>query len=461
MTTLTPLTDSFADLADLADALSGELTLPAAADWDAARTAWNLAVDQRPAAVVRAASVRDIVATVDAARRLGLRVAPQGTGHNAAPLGDLADTILLRTSQMRTVHIDPVHRIARVEAGALWADVCPAAAEYGLAALAGSSADVGVVGYTLGGGLSWLARSHGLAANHVTAIEVVTADGRHRRASDVHDTELFWALRGGGGGFGVVTALEFELFPLREVIAGALFWPIDDAQPVLRAWREWVEELPDTVTSVSRVLRLPPLPEIPEPLRGRAFVVIEAAMQLDAARADALLAALRALAPEIDTFAVTPVERLHELHMDPTEPVPCLGDGALLRSLPPDALDALLESVGADSGSALLSAEVRHLGGELTPGRTAGGATSGLAGEFLLFGVGITPSPEAAAAVRASVDRMLTCVETWRAETAYLNFVESPAEPGRLFGDSLDRLRRIKADVDPTDLMRSNHPVGP
>jgi len=170
---------------------------PSDETWDEARQAWNLAVDQRPAAVVYAESADDVVATVDFARVRGLRVAPQGTGHNAAPLGPLAETVLLETSRMRAVAIDPESRTARVEAGVLWLEVVEAAAEHGLAALAGSSPDVGVVGYTLGGGLSWLARKFGIAGNSVTAVELVTADGRLVRADSDNEPELFWALRGG------------------------------------------------------------------------------------------------------------------------------------------------------------------------------------------------------------------------------------------------------------------------
>jgi FAD/FMN-containing dehydrogenase len=153
----------------------------------------------------------------------------------------------------------------------IWIEVVEAAAEHGLAALAGSSPDVGVVGYTLGGGLSWLVRKYGLAANKVTAVELVTADGRLVRADRDNEPDLFWALRGGGGSFGVVTALEFRLYPLTEVYAGVMFWPVERAAEVLNAWREWTATVPDEMTSVGRILQLPPLPDVPEPLRGRSF----------------------------------------------------------------------------------------------------------------------------------------------------------------------------------------------
>ena len=219
--------------------LQGDLVLPDDESWDEARLAWNLAVDQRPAAVALPETAEDVVAIVDFAREHGLRVAPQGTGHNAGPLGWLDETILVKTERMRRVDVDPESRRARVEAGALWMDVTATASEHGLVGLAGSSPDVGVVGYSLGGGISWLARKHGLSANSVTAIELVTADGRLVRVDADHEPDVFWALRGGGGNFGIVTSLDIRLYPISEVYAGWLIFPIERAEEVLTAWREW------------------------------------------------------------------------------------------------------------------------------------------------------------------------------------------------------------------------------
>ena len=257
--------------------LAGQFVLPGDQDYDQARQAWNLAVDQHPAAVILPESAADVVGAVRYAAERGLRIAAQSTGHNAAPLGPLADTVLLRTERMRGIRIDPRARTARVEAGVVWLDAVHAAARYGLAALAGSSPDVGVVGYTLGGGLSFLGRKYGLAASQVQAIEVVTADGRLVRADHEHEPDLFWALRGGGGSFGVVTALEFGLFPLTEAYAGVLWYPIERGSEVLHAWSELTRSgLPDQLTTLGRFLRLPPLPEIPAEIRGKSFVIIEA-----------------------------------------------------------------------------------------------------------------------------------------------------------------------------------------
>jgi FAD/FMN-containing dehydrogenase len=179
--------------------LAGRLVVSGDPEWDEARRAWNLAVDQRPRAVVYPEAVEDVVAVVELARSEGLRVAVQCTGHNAAPVGSLERAILLKTERMRQVEVDPVARTARCEAGVLWPEVGRAAAEHGLAPLAGTSPDVGVVGYTIGGGVSWVGRKHGLAANSVLAVELVTAEGGFVRADRDNESDLFWALRGGGG----------------------------------------------------------------------------------------------------------------------------------------------------------------------------------------------------------------------------------------------------------------------
>jgi hypothetical protein len=449
------------DLDDLAVDLDGTLARPGDPGWDDARRAWHLDVDQHPAAVALVRSARDVVTSVTAARQLGLRVAAQSTGHNAAPLGDLADTLLVRTGMMRGVAIDPLAWVARVEAGAWWMDVTNAAAEHRLAALAGSSPDVGVAGYTLGGGLSWLARSHGLAANSVLALEVVTADGRLRRVDATNDPDLFWALRGGGGSFGVVTALELRLYPVTEVYAGVLFFPVERADEVLQAWRTWLAGVPDTVTSVGRILKFPPLPDLPPRLAGRAFVVVEAACQLAEDDADQLLAPLRALGPEIDTFRPTRITELSQLHMDPPAPVPGHGDGMLLERFDATSIRAFVEASEA-TGPALLSMELRHLGGAIRRGNPGGGAVAGFAADVALFAVGMTPSPETATAVRAAITTVRQRMSPWSAGRCYLNFAEEGKPGDMLFGAPTHaRLREIKAAYDPTDLIRSNHPITP
>jgi FAD binding domain-containing protein/berberine-like enzyme len=451
-----------AALDDLAARLEGELFRPGDDGYLEAATAWNLAVEQRPAAVVVAESAEDVAEAVRAAREAGLRVAPQGSGHGAGAMPDLADAILLRTTRMRRVEVDAERRRVWVEAGAVWQEVTDAAAEHGLAALAGSSHDVGVVGYTVGGGVSWLARKHGLAANAVLAAEVVDADGCIRTIDARTAPDLFWAIRGGGGSFAVVTALELRLFPIAEVYAGTLFFPLGRAHEVLSEWLEWTETVPDEVMSCGRIMRFPDLPEVPEPVRGRAFAVVEVVVAGDEEHGRRLTQPLRALGPVADTIAVIPTRELSTLHMDPPAPVAGRGDGYLLAEATIETVDALVESAGAESGSSLLSVEVRHLGGALGRRLPGDGAASLADAAYALFAVGIAATPELEARTLHDVERVLEALSPWDAGRDYLNFRETRSSGSRLFSPkTYRRLRAIKSRVDPDDVFLSNHPVRP
>jgi len=437
------------------------ILMPGDPGWDDARRAWNLAVDQRPAAVAEPRSAQDVADVVRFARQHGLRVAAQGTGHNAAPLGLLADTILVKTTAMRQVSVDPAARIARAEAGAVWLDVAEAAAPHGLAALAGSAPNVGVVGYTIGGGMSWLGRAYGLAANNVEAIEVVTADGRLVRADACTEPDLFWALRGGGGSFGVVTAIELRLFPITEVYAGLLWWPADAALPVLQTWRELTQgDLPDEFTSAARLVNFPMIPDIPEHLRGRSFVIVTVIHLGTPAEADALLAPLRALEPLTDTVQIIPANALGHVHVDPEQPIASVGDGLMLASLPAEAIETLVHVAGPDT--LLLAAELIHVGGEMKRARPAGGALPAIDADYALFATGLAPCPPAVSAVARSVAAAQTALRPWAARQMYLNLACTSRDPASFWSaEAYDRLRRIKAAVDPDNLIRSNHPVPP
>jgi hypothetical protein len=451
------------DVQALRSRMEGMVVAPGEEHWDDARQAWNLAVDQRPALVAIPENDEDVIAVVAHAREKGLRVAPQGTGHNAAAIGSLDRTILLKTSALRDVEIDADRRRARVQAGALWADVTGPASEHGLAPLAGSSPDVGVVGYTLGGGLSWLARRHGLACNSVVSIDVVTADGRLLRADRAHEPDLFWALRGGTGSFGVVTAIELELFPLPEVYAGALLWPWERASEVLRHWVDWCRTAPETISTSARLLQVPPMPDLPEALRGRCFVAIDGAFIGDEASGVAVLAPLRALAPEIDTFAMIPPAGLSHIHMDPEQPVPALSGHMLLDELSDAAVDTLVAAAGPDSGSPLLAVELRHLGGALARRPDEHGATATIDASFSLFAVGVPMDAGVGAAIGTHLDRVTTAMRLWDTGGRCLNFTEEPIDASSAFSEpAYRRLRAVKAVYDPLDRIASNHavPVG-
>ena len=444
--------------------LSGaQLVKPGEERWDSARAAWNLAVDQAPAMVARPGNADEVAEVVNFGRENGLRVAVQAEGHGAGPLGGLGeDTLLLKTGRMTGVEVDVEHRRVRVSAAAKWRDVSALASPEGLAPLSGSSAEVGVVGYTLGGGHGWLARKHGLACNSVLAAELVTADGKLVRADHENEPELFWALRGGGGNFGVVTALELELYPVPELYAGMLAWPWEHTADVLHAWREWVPGLPDQMGTWARILQVPPLPDIPEPVRGRQLVVVEAAYLGAEDAGDELLRPLRALGPELDSCASAPPAALGHLHMDPEDPVPFSGSGQLLDELPAAAVDAVVEAAGPGSGSPLLSLELRLLGGALTQATPDAGAIAGLDHAFLTLAIGMVMNPETGAAVHRHQDAVAKALERWDSGVKFANFVDVPTDPRTCYPpETVDRLQQVKARYDPGDLFRAAPRIPP
>jgi hypothetical protein len=387
--------------------ISGSVVRPGEADWDAARMSWNLAADQRPEAVVLVESADDIAKTVRFAAEHGLKVAAQGTGHGAVALGSLENTLLLKTERMRGVEVDGEAQTARVEAGVLAMELGAASQAEGLCSLPGSAPDVGVVGYTLGGGLSWLGRRYGFACNRVIAIELVTAAGEIRRVDAEYDADLFWAMRGGGGCYAIVTALHVALLPIPELYAGITILPAELGADAIRAYRDWTKTVPEEITSIVRFLRPPPLPDVPEPLRDRPLITIDAAFIGSQAEGEELIAPLREIGePIMDTFAQIPAEALSKIHMDPEQPVPGLGHHALIKQLPDEAIEAFVGAVGPEAGSPLLLAELRHIGGALGREGENAGALAKLDADYLMFGIGLPMTPEMGQAIDQSLDQL-------------------------------------------------------
>ena len=440
----------------------GAVHLPGDPGYEMARMPWNVAVDQRPAAVAFPRSATEAAELVVCAARAGLRVAPQSTGHAAGPLaeGSLDDVVIVRTSEMTEVTVDPSAQTVRVGGGVLWQQVVEAAAPHGLAALHGSSPDVAVAGYALGGGIGWYARKLGLATNSILAVEIVTADGQVRRVDHDSDHDLFWAVRGGGGNFGLVTALELRLYPIADAYAGMLLWDRQHADVVVREWARWSASAPDEVTTSLRVMSFPPMPELPDFIRGRQLVVIDGAVLSDDGAAEELLAPLRALAPEMDTFARVPAAALSRLHMDPEGPTPAVSGSILLDGLPDEAIDAFLAEVGPGSTSTLLAAELRQLGGALGRAHHGAGALPRLDAAYAGFFVAIAATPEMAAQGLLDAKRLEAVLAPWSRGRSFLNFSEGRVDTSTAFDhDVWVRLGNVRAKVDPDGVFVANHQV--
>lgn len=453
-------------LAALRAAAGGEVVGPEDGDYDDVRLPWNLTVlDQRPAAVVLAERAEDVVAAVRVAADRGLGVGVQATGHGAVHPCD--GGILINTSRMRAVTIDPDARTATVAAGARWADVLAAATPHGLAPLAGTSPHVGVVGFLLGGGYSWLSRKYGLAAQSLLSADVVTADGRLRTADEQNDPELLWALRGGGGNFGVVTSARIRLFPVRELWAGALMFPLSRAREVLAAYRDWTASVPDEVSSVLALIRLPDMLSSLAPLDGQLVQVL--VCDLGTAEEGARrLAPLRALGPVNDTVRSIGVEQIGEIANDSVGPMPINEHGHLVPELSPGLIDVLLDSVGLDAPTGLPLLALRHLGGRLAAAHdTCHGSPPA---SFLLNASGADLSPDMAAVVDAHQEALSAALAPYTLGGVGLNFI-GKARGGRA-GDAARtraafapgdyaRLLAVKKAHDPDNMFRYNHNIDP
>ncbi|HET9289418.1 MAG TPA: FAD-binding oxidoreductase [Gaiella sp.] len=441
--------------------MNGRVVTQSDPDWDATRQVFNLATDVRPAAVALPRDVSDVVAAVGYARRNGLRVAPQATGHNADAHGALEDTLLVDVRELQEVFVDARARRVRVGAGVKWGRVAPGLSDHGLAALHGSSPDVGVAGYSLGGGMGWLARKYGLQTNSVTAIELVTAEGRATRVDAEDEADLFWALRGGNGNFGVVTAIEFAVYPVEHLYAGVMFFPFERASDVLHAWTELVPTLPDEMMSWASLLQFPDAPFVPDPVRGGSFAVVYGAFLGSEAEGRTLLRPVRDLAPAMDTFAMVPPAALGTMAMDPPDPLPFVPTTALLDDLPHAGVDELVAAVGPESGSNLAMVELRQLGGALGRRTPGAGARATLPGALSLIALGVPEDAESEAKVRAYLESLDRAVRPYRVGD-YANFVMEPTDASRFFDpETWARLRQVKALYDPGDLFKGNHHIPP
>ena len=455
------------ELAALRSRLRDALLRPGEEGYDEASAAWNLNARHRPAVVVMAEGADDVQAAVQFARDEGFGVGVMATGHGTATPSD--GGMLINTSRMRGVRVDPEARTAHVEAGAKWTDVVPEAAAHGLAGLPGSSSQVGVVGYTMGGGFGWLGRKYGFAADSVKEAEVVTADGGLVKASAHENADLLWGLKGGGGNFGIVTSLEFALHPVENVYGGNLFYPIERVREVLEVYAGWNRTLPDEMMSAVTFRNFPPLPMIPEHFRGRSFIAVRGAYcGEDLKTGERLLEPVReALGePEIDTFAVMPAAAMDQISMDPVNPIGAYGHSEMLRDLSPETIETLVGLAGTFPDSTLLMLELRQLGGALSRSASELSPMGRSDARFTMNAIGATFSPEMAPPLRAYLAHVAEALKPHASGTTYVNFVDlDGATPERVKAayspTDWERLVELKDRYDPENLFRFNRNISP
>jgi FAD/FMN-containing dehydrogenase len=448
--------------ADLARRLDGAVLAPGDDGFVEASGPWSRAVEHPVRAVVRADSPADVVATLRYARANGLTVAAQAVGHGATSA--LSGTVLLRTSGLRGVEVRADEQRVRVGAGARWGDVLAALSGTGLVALSGSSPSPSVVGYLLGGGLSWFGRRFGLAANAVVEFEAVTAEGELLRVSASEHPELFWALRGGGGDYAVVTAVTFGTHPVPGLAGGRLAWPADRAAALLDAYRAVTATAPDELSAWFGLLALPDLPGLPPALRGARLATVDVTFLGSASTGREYLSPLSAVGPPLsDTFDLLDIADLGTICDEPTEPTFGMPRAWPLGRLDDDVTAGLLDTVRPDfgdgPGTPLVSVQVRHLGGALAREVPGGGAAPVVSAPYVCTGVA-TGTPELRGAARERLGALDDALSGVRAGLTPYNFLGDGQRAADAFpADVLKRLRDVKRAWDPHRVIRSNRPV--
>ena len=434
--------------------LTGTIIQRGDATYDQARRVWNGMIDRSPKMIVRCGTTADVVAAVNFARDNNLVLAVRGGGHNAAGLAVCDDGLVIDLSPMRSVTVDAERRIARVQGGALWRDLDAATHPHGLATTGGLISTTGVGGLTLGGGLGWLMRQHGLACDNVVSVEIVTADGEVRRASATENADLFWAVRGGGGNFGVVTTFEFRLHPMRTLYAGMLVFPGPRAPEVLRRYRDLAISASDDLTLFAGLMTSPD---------GHPINAIFAAYNGSPSAGEAALKPLRDMGPVADQVAEMPYPALQSM-LDDGFPsgLHVYWRSDFLKALPDDAIDMLCDRFSSITSplSALL---IEQFGGAVA--RVPADETA-FAQRDALFNLAVIARWTDPATATTHTDWARQTSEAAKPFTTggvYVNYLgaEGADRVRAAYGAKYDRLVAVKRKYDPTNLFRTNQNIQP
>ena len=421
---------------------------------------FNLAVTHSPENVVGLTSEDDAVAVVQAAAETGTPVRVLATVHGVP--NPIQDGIVVTTSRLEGVTVDTGTRIAHINAGSVWADVISVAASHGLAPIGGASEVVGCIGYTLGGGLGPLARTYGFSSDWARGFRVVTAAGEVVTANADEHPELFWALRGGKGGLGIVTSMDFELAELSILYGGSVFFDAEYIAPVLSTWTEWTKTLPEAANSSVVILRLPPLEFIPEPLRGKTVLSVRFAYVGDVAEGKQLFQPIRdAGTTLIDGVGEMPASDIPLIHNDPKDPTPSWDRGMMLNELDADFVAAFLEAAGPEQQLPLIAVEIRHLGGATARDVPEGSAVGGRGGAGTMTLIGVPDPSLFEKVLPATVDELTAKLKPWISAETTVNFAGGFALPGSYEAswpaETFARLADVRASYDPERLF----PFGP
>jgi FAD/FMN-containing dehydrogenase len=448
-----------------ASALRGQLIAPDHADYDEARRVWNGSVDRRPALIIRCAGVADVLAAVRFARENGLPAAVRSGGHSFPGLSVADGALIIDLSLMKGVRIDPDARVVRVQAGVLIGELDRETQAFGLAVPCGLVTHTGVAGLTLGGGIGWIMRKHGLSIDQLVSVDLVTASGEFVRASAEENPDLFWGLRGGGGNFGIVTEFEFRCVPLgTHVLAGPIMWPMEKSAEVLRFYRDWIAEAPDELMTIINHRKAPPLPFVPLELQGKPVVLVLCCWVGDPDEGERVLRPLRRFSsPAVDAVVRKPYVD-HQAMLDPSFPH---GRWYYFKScdvaeLTDEIIDVTVEHSSRIS-SPLTSFPIWQMGGAVSRVSPEESAFNGRTAGFT-YNIGACTATSAGfAEERDWVRGFWSALAPWH-EGVYVNFLgdEGADRVRQAYGpDKYDRLQALKRKYDPDNFFRFNQNISP
>jgi FAD/FMN-containing dehydrogenase len=444
-------------------AFRGEVVRPGDPGYDVHRKVWNGCFDKRPAMIVRCAGVSDVIAAVKLGRTSGLPVAMRSGGHSFPGLSVADDALMIDLQPMKGVRVDPERRTARVQAGVLLGELDKETQAFGLAVPSGIVTHTGVAGLTLGGGIGWIMRKHGLSVDQLISVDLVTADGEFVKASAEENADLFWGLRGGGGNFGIATEFEFRCVQLgTQVLAGPIIWPMERSGEVLRFYRDWVAEAPDELMTIVIHRKAPPLPIIPEELHGKPVVMVIPCWVGDPEEGERVIRPLRQFGPPVADVCMVKPYLAHQAMLDPSFPHQrwYYFKSCDLAELSDEIIDITMER-SLQIQSPLTSFPIWQMGGAVSRvgddetafnGRTAG----------FTFNIGVsTETAEGFEEEREWVRGFWSALEPWH-QGVYMNFLgdEGPERIRESYGpEKYDRLRALKQRYDPDNFFRINQNI--
>eukprot|EP01114_Cavostelium_apophysatum_P017212 TRINITY_DN5059_c0_g1_i1.p1 TRINITY_DN5059_c0_g1~~TRINITY_DN5059_c0_g1_i1.p1 ORF type:complete len:480 (+),score=92.65 TRINITY_DN5059_c0_g1_i1:53-1441(+) len=444
-----------AEIKALADRITGVVNGPQDEGYAKEFAGFNLTITKShsPDVVVGVKSAEDVAESVRFAKKHGLKVTIQSTGHGG--YSRATSGVLICTHRMNNVTVDPDTRIATLSAGVRWKDLIPKAAEYGLAPIVGSSEDVGAIGFLLGGGIGPLVRSHGLASDYIQSFTVVTANGDIVEANATQNPELYWALRGGKGGLGVVAEIKLKLVEMKTIYGGALMFETKDIADAFKGWLKWTRDADPLVTSSVAVVNFPPFEDVPPPLRGRRLLTLRFAYPGSAEEGARLAAPLRAIAPVfMDHLGEMPASQIHNIHMDPRDPMPSWNRGCLLNTADDDVSSKILQHVGAEGTAPFAVSELRHYGSpRVAADSEAGSAASGRNANYVVNFIGVVHPGQSVESLDKAFAPIKEELQPWLSKENNINFFGIAKDADHFSSvwapETATRLSKVRQQYDP------------